>query len=164
MIRICLLAQKPFSLNHNQGRKPLGVWSERREYVTRMSRRRRRRRKQQHFRPQRDVSTLTKRRRTMLRSPKKELLFHENQRLYRPDDDFREVDGTRATVQGTDRRRVRKGILPSSLALQFKNPRRVMVCRRRAERRQTLFKIGKIGKGKKGPVKRKITEKSKVRC
>lgn len=38
------------------------------------------------------------------------------------------------------------------------------ICRKRSTRRKSLFSKGKIGKGKKGPIKKIYTRESKVRC
>lgn len=48
--------------------------------------------------------------------------------------------------------------------LRYKNPMRLEICRRRKERREILFKTKKIGRGKGGPSKRRLTLRSFVRC
>jgi hypothetical protein len=49
-------------------------------------------------------------------------------------------------------------------ALKFDSPRDVVICMRRKKRRESLFKAGKIGKGRKVSPFRKYTEYSHVRC
>ena len=49
--------------------------------------------------------------------------------------------------------------------LGFVNPLRVRVCQRRKERRETLFRMQKIGRGKgAGRKRRRITAESSIRC
>lgn len=60
--------------------------------------------------------------------------------------------------EGTNR------IRPDYTALQFANPQRVNVCRRRKKRREVLFKKGRIGKGKKVSPIRRRNRYSNVRC
>lgn len=38
------------------------------------------------------------------------------------------------------------------------------VCKQRSERRRALFHVKQAGKGVAGPIKKRLTEKSKVRC
>lgn len=48
--------------------------------------------------------------------------------------------------------------------IYFHSPLRVMVCKKRRKRRQSLFALRKAGKGIPGPKFRKLSEISKVRC
>lgn len=48
--------------------------------------------------------------------------------------------------------------------LSFKNPLKVEVCIRRKSRRLSLFRLGKIGKGKKVSPKRRWNEFSIIKC
>lgn len=84
---------------------------------------------------------------------------------------WRPSHGLPLMVDGKDSRlTIRKPKSPTHVRdytrsrLAFSDPRRVKECRRRRKRRETLFKMGKIGRGKKGPRFRKLTEYSDVRC
>lgn len=46
----------------------------------------------------------------------------------------------------------------------FTDPYNTPVCIRRKKRRETLFKLRKIGKGKSGPKKRRMSRTSNIRC
>lgn len=47
---------------------------------------------------------------------------------------------------------------------RFKRPQDTTVCKRRSERRRTLFAIRRAGKGTPGPRKKKYTDISQIRC
>ena len=47
---------------------------------------------------------------------------------------------------------------------KFVNAKRVVVCKKRRRRRESLFKAGKIGKGIRGPRKIRRNENSDLRC
>lgn len=44
------------------------------------------------------------------------------------------------------------------------NPRRIVVCTKRAARREVLFALKRAGRGKGGPKDKRYTEDSRVRC
>lgn len=57
------------------------------------------------------------------------------------------------------REKIAKVTYPLSLDLK-----KLVICGRRAMKREVLFAIKKAGRGKAGPKKRRYTEDSKVRC
>lgn len=65
---------------------------------------------------------------------------------------LRDIEGHRPGYSGTKAR------------IGFEDPRRVSVCRRRNRRREHLFRIGKAGRGIKGPRVKYKNEYSDVRC
>lgn len=75
------------------------------------------------------------------------------------------LDGTFAEIYEDERRS--DGYLNKSIAgykVAFRDPDRVVVCKRRLKRRQELFRRRKVGKGAKVSKKRRWTDNSKVRC
>lgn len=85
-------------------------------------------------------------------------------RTWHPEGKYRQpktIYGTKATTRISDFPK-RTGLQNK---IQFERPFSVVTCRRRKERRETLFKLGKIGKGKKGSGrKRRMTIRSKIKC
>lgn len=71
------------------------------------------------------------------------------------------VFGTKARIKPDNRRIRRKTFNPH---MRFEDPTRVVRCQRRKERRETLFKKQKIGKGRKVSKIRKRNKYSDVRC
>lgn len=73
--------------------------------------------------------------------------------------------GVRAKIISRDSGPNQKNLAPSERnKTEFVNPGSVSVCKRRKQRRETLFKRGKIGKGIAGPKIKLYTEISEVRC
>ena len=71
--------------------------------------------------------------------------------------DYRQVDERPAEIK--------EGYKKATIGHQyFEEPRLVAICKRRRERRESLFRLRKIGKGKAGPKKRLRTLKSDIRC
>lgn len=130
----------------------------------------RRKKKRYKSRSQRDVRNISKRR-NLLRDP---LLFEklheiEDRRRYHPYGYItaRMVTGREAPIRATTRNLKRTKRVPlhrSQLGFEF--PRDTLVCRRRAKRRETLFRRKLIGSGKSSKrfKPRRMTETSKVRC
>lgn len=138
-----------------------------------MAKKRKKRYKDDERRVQRDTSDIT-RLRKLLYSPflvkkpevkRKREAIPDDRRYFRPEMDraIRKVDGTYAKIVLAHRTRNRpsKG---TKVRIAFADPRYVTVCRRRKERRESLFKSGKIGKGKKIFGRKRITEASRIKC
>lgn len=88
----------------------------------------------------------------------------EDRRYYTPQEPgYRTITGAPARVVPQVQPKIsQRRYAPERL--KFKDPRRAMVCVRRSSRRESLFALNKIGKGKAGPKRRKITESSKISC
>lgn len=76
-------------------------------------------------------------------------------------------DGTPVSYEvyrNRDPRRDRRQPLP--YRIQFNDPRRVMICRRRRARRAVLFAMDKLGRGRGGPgrARKRLNEFSKIKC
>lgn len=77
----------------------------------------------------------------------------------------RRIDGTNATLTTTLPDQRSPGFKDYTLAkVSFQDPRRVVVCRRRKNRREILFKMGKVGKGKKVSRIRRRNIDSDIKC
>lgn len=138
-----------------------------------MGRSKRKRKKNNGSRRQRDVYHISETKRLLSSPFHREVmdspLIIDDRRRYHPDGDrrsFKRLDGREAEYvlrdkQSSKGRRRSSGTLAT---LSFKEPEKVMVCRRRKQRRETLFKRLLIGRGISGPRKRRITWMSKVRC
>lgn len=94
---------------------------------------------------------------------------------FRPVEDLRSVphnlDQSFKTVRGTVARQVHRvqdkvygSRVSSPVHTYFQDPKRVLVCIRRHDRRRVLFALRKIGKGRKVSRFHRWTEKSLVRC
>ncbi len=88
----------------------------------------------------------------------------EDMRTWHPQRDdrtFKRLDGTEATyvTQTEDKNKFRK-----IGQTYFSDPRKVTICKRRKERRESLFAGRKVGKGKGSTKKRRRTYKSNIRC
>lgn len=117
-------------------------------------------------RSQRDFKSLNRNR--LLKSP----FYFEDRRYF---DDRRKTDRptkkeilskiirSKEVVRKSPRRGTRKYKTDRQRDRTRENIR-FRVCSQRKERREVLFSLGKAGKGKDGPRKRILTEKSKVRC
>lgn len=100
--------------------------------------------------PQRDATPITKSSKGLLRS--KIYRFERDERRFRPSifhsallDDGRPA-GTHMEVQYTGRMADKD--VPLREAMYFDEPLRVTVCKRRKERREILFRLQKLGRGK----------------
>lgn len=71
-------------------------------------------------------------------------------------------DGRRAEISYNDK--VQQGYNRDRLTPMFTEPEKTIVCIRRKERREALFRKNKIGKGKKVTPFRKFNENSKIIC
>ena len=95
---------------------------------------------------------------------RKDLKVLEDRRLWHPMEnarDYRMLDGRNAeyitsTTRENEFRKVGQNY--------FKDPKQVVICKRRRQRREILFAIRKVGGKGPGRAKRKYTEESKVRC
>lgn len=132
-----------------------------------MAKKRHRKRSESEIsRKQRDVDAITKADRLLLsiikRSPD---VIGGDRRRWRPpiDNGYRLIDG-RGVNYDIRKRNIDK-TQPSRLRhkIGFRDARRVTVCIRRKERRETLFALGKTGMGARSK-KRRLTDSSKVRC
>ncbi|AXH76734.1 MAG: hypothetical protein [Microviridae sp.] len=56
------------------------------------------------------------------------------------------------------------GYSQTNARLGFRNPKKVSICRRRARRRETLFRRGRAGRGIAGPKLKYKNEYSNIRC
>lgn len=74
----------------------------------------------------------------------------------------RTISGAVATVANVDRRSLVKGV-PSSV-IAYVNPKRVITCVRRKERRRELFKRGKIGFGRRVNSIHRWNDDSYIKC
>lgn len=75
------------------------------------------------------------------------------------------TDGTKATLTTTLPKQ-RSSILrdPTKAKISFADPKRTIVCQRRKNRRETLFRRGKVGKGKKVSRIRRRNINSDIKC
>ncbi len=91
-------------------------------------------------------------------------LFEVQDNRQRQENYPKTIYGTAAEItdQPVRKRKTRDTLHPGRIA--FVDPKKVIVCKRRSERRRELFRRNKIGKGKGVSKKRIITELSKVRC
>lgn len=90
----------------------------------------------------------------------------DDRRVFRPNIDKEPLtfDGRRVTytLQTNKPPTVRRD--PTLSKIQFANPKKTFVCKRRRERRITLFAINKVGKGKKVSRIRRRTPDSNIKC
>lgn len=123
-----------------------------------MARRTRRQSVQQMRRVRRVTPRVTRPRRSLPRSQRRGLALVEDRRQYHPDRrhrDARTLDGS-AQLAVNSRRSLWHG-------LRFINPRRVLICVRRAVRKEVMFAVGQGGKrGKRKSPRRSAY--SDVRC
>ncbi|AXL15474.1 hypothetical protein [Microviridae sp.] len=127
--------------------------------------------KKKRSRLQRNISPIT--RRKLLRSRvydpfkrRKEPLT-EDLRYFRPpiDRDYRLKDGRKVSYSLTAPKRKSKLKDPTLHRIGFSDPLNTQVCIKRKRRRETLFKLRKIGKGKSGSRKpKRLTDRSSIRC
>lgn len=115
-----------------------------------------------HSRPERDSSHITSERLLRPPLPIKEPLRHDR-RLFDPTGKFpRDIYGFAGRMV------VKKSLTKNNRLryneIRWENPKLMEICRRRKERKETLFALKKIGKGKGGPKERRLTEYSKVVC
>lgn len=119
---------------------------------------------------QRDRVRISEPKRRLLHRPSyfrdAERTIVNDRRRYRPDrhdslryDDGRytEVKTSQETLHGTRYKRLGN-------RLEFVNPDRIDLCRRRRDRRESLFAKGKIGSGKKVTKNRRYTQESRIKC
>jgi hypothetical protein len=76
----------------------------------------------------------------------------------------RDIYGTEMHITLRDRARSKIGASQTKAGLAFKDPRKTIICRRRHERRQSLFALGRVGKGIKGPKYKRLNEWSDIKC
>lgn len=116
----------------------------------------------QHF-TKRSLLFSSQKSRKLVRHP-----FHVKLNLQEIQDYRKDYDQSPKTIFGTDatyrERIISKPFNKPRYATYFDDPRRVVVCKRRTERRQVLFAKKKAGKGKKTTDKRNFNENSKIRC
>ena len=125
-----------------------------------MARKKRSRRRIQ----QPDTKQLRRVRRLKKIALKPDLTVVEDLRTYHPDGylrDYKRLTGQDAEIIEGNERNIKKSTIGHKY---FKDPREVMVCKRRRERRENLFRLRKIGKGKSVSKKRIRTFKSDIRC
>lgn len=137
--------------------------------LIKMSRKRTKKRyKQRETKPLHDFTKQSllfssQKRRKLVRHP-----FHVKLNLQEIQDYRKDYDQYPKTIFGTDatygERIISKPFTKPRYATYFDNPRDVVVCKRRRERRQVLFAKKKAGKGKKTTDKRIFNENSKIRC
>lgn len=88
-------------------------------------------------------------------------------RRYVPDKIIRyhKVSGVISPIILSDSQKDRKkGQRQTKARIAFADPKRTIVCQKRRERREMLFKAGKIGKGTPGPKFRKYRPESQISC
>lgn len=89
----------------------------------------------------------------------------EDRRLFHPDRAVLLTSGGKVATHQVHRPRVnvrfRKNVIPHRL--QFVDPRRTIVCRRRKRRKEVLFALRLTGKGS-GRRERRYTEESEIVC
>lgn len=121
-------------------------------------------------RSQRDVSVISRRERLLRLSEKRRKEIRrdrriEDRRLFRPDRSLLLTSGGRIATREVHRPRVtvraRKNVLPHRI--QFVDPRRTIVCRRRKRRREVLFAMKRTGKGARRRL-RLFTAESQIVC
>lgn len=90
--------------------------------------------------------------------------IQDDRRTWHPDGRFRVEKTISGGYAGTRiaKPNTRKRSLPGNI--EYENPNRVMVCKRRRVRREVLFTLRKIGKGKGGPKKRRLSVTSQIKC
>lgn len=90
----------------------------------------------------------------------------DDRRYFKPsiDSAVRNLDGTKAEYRISERTKSGKLKNFSHMGLEFVNPEKVTICKRRSKRRESLFKQRKIGKGRRVSPKRRYTRESNVRC
>lgn len=74
------------------------------------------------------------------------------------------IDGRKAEYILSDPPRIKKRYDRTKASIAFKDPNRIFICKRRKARREVLFSLRKIGKGKGSSKIRKMTEHSKIKC
>lgn len=110
---------------------------------------------------QRDIRYIPKSNRLLYdiqqKQTKKVLDVIQDRRVYLPPTDSspRKTNGQRVSYANN---------LTTKGRVQFKDPANVMICKRRSDRRKTLFKLNKIGKGKKSTKQRRYNESSNIVC
>lgn len=126
---------------------------------------RKRPRKRKKLNPQRHTTAITKRK-PLLRIPRIEYSPIEDHRRHTPkrarlyyDIKGKEVDYALKDAKGTY-----PGASQTKATVSFADPRSTIVCRRRSERRKSLFALKKVGKGRRTFKKRKMRPESKIRC
>ena len=77
---------------------------------------------------------------------------------------LRRSDGILANYTLRDKKGHRKGQSQTKATFSFQNPKKVLTCQRRSERRQALFSRKRAGKGIPGPKIRKRRPESSIRC
>lgn len=119
---------------------------------------------------QREISYISRRDRLLRLSEKrrKETLRDrriEDRRLFTPDRALLLTSGGKLATYQVHRPRVtvrsRKNVLPHRI--EFRDPRRTIVCRRRRKRREVLFAMKRTGKGARRR-KRRYTPESQIVC
>lgn len=126
-------------------------------------------RKKKRSREQRNNSIISRRDALlfdMLNKPVyRRVVLQDDRRRWEPYsyDQYKRLDGRGVDYEiGTDDQDNRRDGTRSKIA--FANPRKVVVCRKRKSRRETLFKKGKIGRGKRVSRKRIMRDSSKIKC
>lgn len=95
----------------------------------------------------------------------KRIKLKEDLREWRPKlQDLRKLDGTPVEYRLSRYRKKPYRRLGLEAKLAFDEPLKVNVCVKRKRRRETLFKLRRIGKGKGVSKKRIMKPESKVRC
>ena len=99
-------------------------------------------------------------------SKKKRIGGLDDKRYHDPTrSDRKYIDGNYVEYEFNRKREISRGTPLNQTRVAFKYPEKVIVCKRRKERRESLFALNRIGKGKGRKFKkRKITEDSKISC
>lgn len=117
-------------------------------------------------RVQRDTSVISKLGKLLYDHHKKDRI-HDDKRRWRPDKDirtYRTIDSRVAKINNSEivERENRPPYIRNILV--FDDSRRVVVCKRRADRRISLFARHKVGKGKKVSKRRLRSPDSEIHC
>lgn len=96
--------------------------------------------------------------------PKPDFRPVEDLRHDRQDRTFRTTSGRVARTVNRPQGEVQKRTLSAPVHTYFSDPKRVLVCVRRATRERVLFALRRIGKGKKVSRDHRWTDKSNMRC
>lgn len=100
-------------------------------------------------------------RKSVLRSP--DVLGDDRRRWSPVIDSYKMIDGRGVDYEGSrDHRNMRRNVGMEKIA--FVHPDKVVVCRKRKERRAALFRQQKIGKGKKVSKRRIMRDSSRIKC
>lgn len=88
----------------------------------------------------------------------------EDLRHAREDKTFRTRSGRPARTESRPQGDVQKSRLSTPLHTYFQDPKRVIVCIRRAVRQRVLFALQRVGKGRKVSREHRFSEQSNIRC